>query len=136
MDWETPAVTNVMVETLAPGADEVPQRILGEFLRRSASGAAVNGFFTAHLEIDTSAEARQISIPTLVIHGRDDSAIRIEAGRTLAALIPGVRFEVVEGGHLEGVGNTPEVRARILSFFDEEPSPTAAGSSTGSPGDS
>jgi pimeloyl-ACP methyl ester carboxylesterase len=87
-------------------------------------------------EIDTSAEARQISVPTLVIHGRDDSAIRVEAGRMLAALIPGVRFEVVEGGHRAGTGGTPEVRARILSFFDEEPSSTAAGSSTGSPGDS
>lgn len=77
------------------------------------------------MEIDTSAQARQISIPTLVIHARNDPAVRIEAGRTLAALIPNVRFEVVEGGHLDGVGNTPEVRARILSFLDEEPSPSA-----------
>jgi hypothetical protein len=34
-------------------------------------------------------------------------------------LIPNVRFEVVEGGHLEGTGGTPKVRERIIGFFDE-----------------
>lgn len=125
-DWESPSVTNIMVELLAPGADDVPRRILGEFLRRSASGASIAGFFGAHLGIDASAQARQISVPTLVIHARDDTAVRIEAGRELAALIPNVRFEVVEGGHGEGVGGTPAVRAQILKFFDEEPTAAAA----------
>lgn len=60
-----------------------------------------------------------------MIHGRDDSAVRIEAGRELASLIPNVRFEVVEGGHGEGTGNTPETRSRILRFFDEEPGAAA-----------
>lgn len=130
-DWEAPAVTNMMVELLAASSDEVSQRVLGEFLRRSASGPAIAGFFSAGLELDASQEARQISIPTLVIHGRDDPVIGIEAGRRLAALIPNVRFEVVEGGHAEGSGLTPEVRARILRFIDEEPSPPAAGSAGG-----
>ena len=43
--------------------------------------------------------------------------ISVEAGRTLAALIPGSRFELIEGGHLAGVGGTPETRARIIDFF-------------------
>ncbi len=126
-DWETPAVTNVMVEWLFPKADDVSRRVLGEFLRRSGSGPAIAGFFRAQFEIDVSEQARQISISTLVIHARDDSVVPIGAGRALAALIPNVRFEIVEGGHVEGTGSTPEVRARILRFFDEELSaPVAA----------
>jgi hypothetical protein len=37
----------------------------------------------------------------------------------LAALIPNARFEIVEGGHFEGTGGTPEVRQKIIAFFDE-----------------
>ncbi len=130
-DWETPAITNVMVEWLNPRIDDVGRRVVGEFLRRSGSGPAVAGFFRAQMEFDASEQARQIAVPTLVIHARDDHAIPIEAGRAMAALIPNVRFEVVEGGHLEGTGGTPEVRARILGFFDEEPSRPAAASPSG-----
>ncbi len=120
-DWQTPAVTNIMVDWIAPTAGEVQRRVLGEFLRRSGSGAAIAGFFRALADIDVSEQARHITVPTLVIHARDDQTVPLEAGRALAALIPNVRFEVVEGGHLEGTGGTPEVRARIIKFFDEEP---------------
>lgn len=121
-DWETPIVTNIMAELLEPDLDDVGRRVLGEFLRRSGSGRSVASFLHAHSGIDVSAEARQISIPTLVIHARDDRVVGIEAGRTLAALIPNARFEVVEGGHSDGIGGTPEVRQRIIAFFDEAPS--------------
>ena len=119
-DWETPAVTNVMVDWLDPSVGDVDRRVLGEFLRRSGSGRAVAGFLRAQLEMDVSEQARQIAVPTLVVHARDDHPIPIEAGRALAALIPNVRFEIVNGGHSEGTGNTPEVRARIIKFFDED----------------
>jgi len=119
-DWGTPAVTNVMVEWLFSEADDVGRRVLGEFLRRSGSGRAVAGFLRAQLELDASEQARQIAVPTLVIHARDDHVIPIEAGRAQAALIPNVRFEIVEGGHVAGTGGTPEVRARIIGFFDED----------------
>jgi class 3 adenylate cyclase/pimeloyl-ACP methyl ester carboxylesterase len=127
-DWQTPAVTNIMVDWLSPNADDVQRRVLGEFLRRSGSGAAVAGFFRAINEIDVSEQARQIAVPTMVIHAREDHPVPVEAGRALAALIPNVRFEIVEGGHIQGTGGTPEVRARIIKFFDEDsgaPAPSA-----------
>lgn len=124
-DWQVPAVTSIMVDWVAPTAADVQRRVLGEFLRRSGSGTAIAGFFTALAEIDVSEQAHQITVPTLVVHGRDDQPVPIEAGRALAALIPDVRFEVVEGGHLEGTGGTPEVRQRIIKFFDEDSSAPA-----------
>ena len=62
-------------------------------------------------------------MPTLVIQGRDDPLIPVEAGRTLAALIPGSRFELIEGGHIEGTGGTPATRARIIEFFAADATP-------------
>jgi pimeloyl-ACP methyl ester carboxylesterase len=114
-----------MVEWLDPRVGDVDRRVLGEFLRRSGSGPAVAGFLKAQLEIDVSEQARQIAVPTLVVHARDDHPVPIEAGRALAALIPNVRFEIVEGGHPEGTGSTPEVRARIIKFFDEVAGPVS-----------
>jgi len=119
-DWQTPAVTNIMVDWIVPNIDDVQRRVMGEFLRRSGSGPAIAGFFRVFPEIDVSEQARAITVPTLVIHARDDNAVPIEAGRALAALIPNVRFEIVEGGHIEGTGGTPDVRARIIKFFDED----------------
>jgi pimeloyl-ACP methyl ester carboxylesterase len=119
-DWQVPAVTSILVDWVAPTAPDVQRRVLGEFFRRSGSGEAIAGFFAALAEIDVSEQARQITVPTLVIHGRDDQPVPIEAGRALASLIPNVRFEVVEGGHLEGTGGTLEVRERIIKFFDED----------------
>ena len=38
--------------------------------------------------------------PTLVIHGDNDTLIDISGGRRTAELIPGARFDVIEGmGH-------------------------------------
>lgn len=44
--------------------------------------------------------AKKITAPTVVIHGSHDPMIRIRNGRSLARIIPGARFVVVDGmGH-------------------------------------
>ena len=43
---------------------------------------------------------RTLKVPTLVVHGDADRLVPIEFGRRTAELVPGARFEVVEGmGH-------------------------------------
>jgi pimeloyl-ACP methyl ester carboxylesterase len=43
---------------------------------------------------------REITTPSLVIHGDRDTLIDISGGRRTAEVIPGARFEVIEGmGH-------------------------------------
>ncbi len=43
---------------------------------------------------------RQVGTPALVMHGDCDTLIDISGGRRTAELIPGARFEVIEGmGH-------------------------------------
>ena len=43
---------------------------------------------------------RQIRVPTLVIHGKDDPLVPVEHGIDTARHIPGARLEIIEGmGH-------------------------------------
>ena len=45
-------------------------------------------------------DLRTLEVPTLVVHGDADRLVPIEFGRRTADLVPGARFEVVEGmGH-------------------------------------
>jgi pimeloyl-ACP methyl ester carboxylesterase len=43
----------------------------------------------------------QIDVPTLVLHGSVDPLISLEGGKSVAALVPGARLEIIEGmGHV------------------------------------
>lgn len=49
---------------------------------------------------DRSARLANVSVPTLVIHGKEDPLVRVEGGIDTAEKIPGARLEVIEGmGH-------------------------------------
>src|SRR3712207_2904614 len=63
---------------------------------------------------DTSARLREISAPTLVIHGDRDQMLGVANARRIAELIPDARLEVFEGvGHLFWV-EEPERSAELL----------------------
>jgi pimeloyl-ACP methyl ester carboxylesterase len=122
LDWDSPVVRSMAVEWLNPEADEVSRRVLFEFLRRSGDGPNVGNFLIeTTMRIDVSELATQIRVPTLVIHGRDDRPVPLEAGRQVASLVPGARFEIVEGGHLEGTGGSRDAQRLILDFLADEP---------------
>ena len=46
----------------------------------------------ANGDADVSALLGQVSVPTLVMHARDDARVPFDQGRRLAAGIPGARF--------------------------------------------
>jgi pimeloyl-ACP methyl ester carboxylesterase len=49
---------------------------------------------------DRSERLREISVPTLVIHGTKDKLVDVSGGKATAEAIPGARLELVEGmGH-------------------------------------
>jgi pimeloyl-ACP methyl ester carboxylesterase len=121
VDWDSPVVRSMAVEWLSPGADEVTRRILSEFLRRSGDGAQVGAFLSELLRTDTSEAAKALTVPTLVIHARDDAPVPVDLGRRLASLIPAARFEIVQGGHLEGTGGSRESQQLILDFLADAP---------------
>jgi class 3 adenylate cyclase/pimeloyl-ACP methyl ester carboxylesterase len=117
--WDSLVVRSMMVTFLNRDAGEVEQRVMSEFLRISGDGPAVAGFFQAMLDIDMRELALRIKVPTLVIHGQQDSTVPLEQGRDLASLIPGARFEIIKGEtHLQGAMHSPKTRELITEFLD------------------
>ena len=60
---------------------------------------------------------KKLAVPALVMHGRYDPLIPIQAGRALHELIPGARLVEYDGGH--NLGNDDTVRGLIEAAIVE-----------------
>ena len=70
-----------------------------ELQRVSASGdTAARYFESVHRRGDGRELFRQVQVPTLVIHAREDSAVRADEGRLLASIIPGAQLVLLPSG--------------------------------------
>lgn len=97
---------------------------------------SVEPVFAAHLYsllagIDVSEHARSILAPTLVMNRRASKAVNADAGRRLAALIPGARYVSLEGSAhnpWEGEAEAPlrEVREFLHPGEESRPTPRVA----------
>ena len=78
----------------------------------------------------TSSTAAQasVTVPTLVLAGEGDTAAPAEAVATIAAAIPGARYEVLPGAHLVNIEHS-ETYTRLLAAFVDglSGSPTPSG---------
>ncbi len=82
--------------------DEDRTRAIAEaiFDRSIDVAAAGNHWLVLDSGDDEDLDARQITAPTLVVHGTDDPLFPLPHGEALAAAIPGARLIVVDGmGH-------------------------------------
>jgi DNA-binding CsgD family transcriptional regulator len=68
-----------------------------ELQRVSSSADTAVRIRQARNAIDVTDLARQVTVPTLVLHCRDDAVVPFEEGRLLAALVPGAQFVPLEG---------------------------------------
>ncbi len=120
-NWETPAARASLVEFLAPEASDVERRVLMHFLQVAGDGPQFQGFMTSRLDIDVTEQARRIRIPTLVVASDADTTVRLPTSRRLASLIPGARFEIIEGpGHRCAAFNDPRVMRLVSDFLAED----------------
>jgi pimeloyl-ACP methyl ester carboxylesterase len=96
-------------------------RVAGVLFDAFVSNAAVN---------DCKLEG--ITVPTLVVHTRDDSLASHDASKRAADRISGARFVSLEsGGHLM-LGQSKVIQDQLSAFFDDrspEPTPGDAGRS-------
>ncbi len=70
--------------------------------------------------IDVSDLLGQISVPTLVLHCRDDSIVPFETGRRIAAMIPNASFVALEGRNhiiLEDDPALPRFMKEVSAFL-------------------
>ncbi len=87
----------MFTSSFVPGATQEQMEWFNELQRVSASpeNAARIRQTTANFEV-TDLLAK-VTIPTLVIHCRDDGIVPFDEGRRMAAMIPGARLVPLEG---------------------------------------
>lgn len=75
--------------------------------------------FATENRIDDLAQAK---VPTLVIHGRDDTLVPWQAGHEIAETIPGAEWELIEGmGHIITPALAPVIVERVARFIGAGP---------------
>jgi pimeloyl-ACP methyl ester carboxylesterase len=80
--------------------------------------ADVQRFLDALIHHDMTAHLPRITAPALVLAGGRDSTSRPELGRTVAELIPGARFEIMEGECHQPFQEVPDDwNARVHAFW-------------------
>jgi pimeloyl-ACP methyl ester carboxylesterase len=91
-----------MLDSIRPMAP----RFAGGVFDASVSNPSVNDF-----------PLEKLSVPTLLLHTKDDPLCAFSAAERAAARIPGCRFVALEsGGHL-GLGQDARTRAEIEGFL-------------------
>ena len=79
------------VSETSGGTDDEVRRVV-DYYRQSASPGAVLALAEMDKKIDVESVLPTIRVPTLVVHGTNDTSVKLEAGRHLAERIPRARF--------------------------------------------
>ena len=89
---ENPAFRQLFTSQFIPGGTKAQADWFNELQRISTSPEDAVRNLIANGDTDVSALLAQVSVPTLVMHSRDDARVPFDLGRRLAAGIPGARF--------------------------------------------
>ncbi len=86
--------------------------------RYSASPGTIRKILDAVGETDVRHVLPTIRVPTLVMHRREDTFLKVEHGRYLAEHIPGARYVELEGSDsLFSVGDSEAILGEIEEFL-------------------
>jgi class 3 adenylate cyclase len=113
------ALTDVMTGTLAGNAVS-PQLVeqFDRFQRIAATGDIAASLMDS--TIDVRDLVPSLTMPTIVLHRRDDQIIPFEEARKLAMLLPNGRLVPLEGNnHIPWAGDRDSLLDPVLSFFSE-----------------
>jgi pimeloyl-ACP methyl ester carboxylesterase len=94
---ENPAFRQLFTSQMIPGGTKEQADWFNELQRMTVSGEVAARMHEASGEFDVTALLPQVSVPTLVLHARDESRVPFEAGRRMAAAIPGAQFVTLPG---------------------------------------
>ena len=87
-----PTFRRVFAHRFLPGGLPEQHRWWAELETLTASPESAARTLAAFQQGDVTAQARQLTVPTLVLHASGDAAVPFEEGRVLASLIPGAVF--------------------------------------------
>jgi pimeloyl-ACP methyl ester carboxylesterase len=127
---ENPAFRQFFTAQLMPDATPEQMQSFDELMRISAEPKVAAKLSREMHSSNVQDLAPQVSVPTLIMHARDDAAIPFEEGRRLAGLIPGARFIQLDSrNHILCASEPawPRFVNEVYRFLelDREPEPTS-----------
>lgn len=102
-----------------PGATSEQMRWFTDLTVQTASSDNAVRLETAFHDQDFSDLAKRVTVPTMVLHARDDRAVPFSEGRLLASLIPDATFVPLDGANhilLADEPAWPEFLACVTEF--------------------
>ena len=110
---DDPGFRQLFTSRMIPGGTKEQTDSFNEMQRRTTSPECAARYFETVGDIDVTDLLPRVSVPTLVMHVRDDLMNPFDAGRALAAGIPGARFLALQGqNHMLLPGEPAAVRFR------------------------
>ncbi|WP_445216774.1 alpha/beta fold hydrolase [Bradyrhizobium sp. Pa8] len=94
---EDPTFRQMLASQLIPGATKEQAVAFNEMQRRSLSAESAARYYETVSNFDVRDLLPQVSVPTLVLHFREDAMVPIEEGRLIGAKIPNARFVSLPG---------------------------------------
>lgn len=111
--------SKAMVEFEYPGADKDIAQSIDAYHQAASSGeVAAATLEEALFDVDVRDYLPKLTMPTLVLHRRDDQAFPARCGRELAALLPHGHFMPLPGEiHLAFMGDTQAIVEAVNDFL-------------------
>jgi class 3 adenylate cyclase/pimeloyl-ACP methyl ester carboxylesterase len=94
---ENPAFRQLFTSQFMPGGTKEQADWFNELQRITVSADVATRIVEVTGEVDVTALLPRVTVPTLVMHARDDARVPFDAGRRMAAGIPGARFVPLQG---------------------------------------
>jgi serine/threonine protein kinase/DNA-binding SARP family transcriptional activator/pimeloyl-ACP methyl ester carboxylesterase/predicted ATPase len=114
---ENPAFRQVFSALFMPDGTPEQIRAFNELQRVSSSPENAARIVSGFNGINVTELARQVSVPTLVLHAREDGRIPFAEGRLLAALIPDARFVPLESKNHILLEHEPAWQQFLTEFY-------------------
>ncbi|MCH8226520.1 MAG: alpha/beta fold hydrolase [Chloroflexi bacterium] len=120
---DDPVYRQIFTSGFIPGANTEQMQWFNELQRVSASAENAVRTVLMSRDVDIVGRLGQVSVPTLVLHARDELRVPFAEGRRLAAMIPGARFVPLEGKNhilLENEPAWPLFLSEVRRFLGTE----------------
>jgi pimeloyl-ACP methyl ester carboxylesterase/DNA-binding CsgD family transcriptional regulator len=121
---ENPAFRQVFATQMRPEATTEELRAFDEQMRISTSSENAARLESEMHRTDIRHLAPLVTVPTLILHAREDAAVPFEEGRLLASLMPGAQFVALESKNHLLTREEPawqKFTAAFRSFLSNEP---------------
>jgi pimeloyl-ACP methyl ester carboxylesterase/DNA-binding CsgD family transcriptional regulator len=89
---ENPTFRQVFTSRFIPGGTPQQLQWFNDLCLKTTSGDVVAPLLRARAQVDITHLLERVTVPTLVLHARDDEVVQIEEGKLLASGIAGAEF--------------------------------------------